>query len=247
MTGQARSLDGKVALVTGGGRGIGRAIALALAEEGADVGVTARTRSEIDAVAGEIRAKSRRGEGFQADLTDRAQVDALTTEFSAAFGRLDILFNNAGGGIENNTVLESDPELWIQDIERNLLSAYLVSRALIPLMVKSGGGKVINVGSGMGHRPGKGAYTVAKAGMWMFTQSLSLEVWEDGVDVNELIQGPVETELTRGHMKAGGPPPFSPSERVKTPGEVVPLALWLATQPVGGPTGQSFSLTRRPL
>ena len=180
-------------------------------------------------------------------MTDRAQVDALASEFSSAFGRLDILFNNAGGGKEKNTVLESDPDLWIQDIELNLTSAYLVSRALIPLMIESGGGRVINVGSGMGHRPGQGAYTVAKAGMWMFTQSLSLEVWEDGVDVNELIPGPVETDLTRGHMKAGGPPPFAPSENVKTPADVVPLAIWLATQPDGGPTGQSFSLTRRPL
>ena len=247
MIEQAGGLQGKAALVTGGGRGIGRAVALGLADAGADVGVIARTRSEIDAVAAEIRMKSRRAESFEADLTHPAQVDALASDFSKTFGCLDILFNNAGGGIERNTILASDPQLWIQDIERNLYSTYLVSRALIPLMIQSGGGKVINVGSGMGHRPGQGAYTVAKAGLWMFTQSLSLEVWKDGIDVNELIPGPVETELTRDHMKAGGPPPFAPSERVKTPEEVVPLAMWLATQPVGGPTGQSFSLTRRPL
>ena len=247
MTDPIGSLQGKVALVTGGGRGIGRAIALGLADAGANVGVTARTRSEIDAVAEEIRAKNRRSEGFEADLTHPAQVDALASSFSKQFKRLDILINNAGGGIEKNTVVDSDPELWIQDIEVNLYSAYLVSRALIPLMTKSGGGKIINVGSGMGHRPGQGAYNVAKAGLWMFTQSLSLEVWQDGIDVNELIPGPVETELTRGRMKAGGPPPFAPSERVKTPEDVVPLALWLATQRAGGPTGQSFSLTRRPL
>ncbi len=247
MTTQASDLTGKVALVTGGGRGIGRAIALGLADAGADVGVTARTQGEIDAVADEIRAKSRKGASFQADVTDRSQVDALSSAFSDEFGRLDILFNNAGVGSERKTVLESDPDLWRVDIERNLFSAYLVSRALIPLMIKTGGGRVINVGSGMGHRPGTGAYTVAKAGMWMFTQSLSMEVWEDGVDVNELIPGPVETDLTRGHMQAGGPPPFAPSEQVKLPEDVVPLAMWLATQSDGGPTGQSFSLTRRPL
>jgi 3-oxoacyl-[acyl-carrier protein] reductase len=83
--------------------------------------------------------------------------------------------------------------------------------------------------------------------MWMFTQCLSEEVWEHGIDVNELIPGPVATDLTDGRMKVGGPPPFAPSEHVKTPEDVTPLALYLATQPNGGPTGQSFSLTRRPI
>ena len=74
-----------------------------------------------------------------------------------------------------------------------------------------------------------------------------MEVWPHGIDVNELIPGPVDTSLTQGRMKAGGPPPFAPSERVKTPEEVAPLAVYLAAQPPGGPTAQSFSLARRPL
>jgi 3-oxoacyl-[acyl-carrier protein] reductase len=105
------------------------------------------------------------------------------------------------------------------------------------------------MGSGMGHeaRGGNSSYSVAKAGVWMLTRTLATEVWQHGIDVNEIVPGPVATHLTSGFLTASGPPPFSDSERVKTPEEVAPLAVFLATQPKGGPTGQSFSLARRPL
>lgn len=241
------SLDGQVAVVTGGGRGIGRSIALAFAREGADVCLVARTQSQLEAVAAEVEGLSRRALAVTADVTSPGQVERLAEEVRAGFGRVHVLVNNAGGGMERRPVLESDPALWVRDIEVNLISAYLVSRAVLPLMIESGGGRVINIGSGMGHGPGRGAYTVAKAGLWMLTQSLAEEVWQHGIDVNELIPGPVETELTRGRMAVGDPPPFAPSERVKYPDEVAPLAVWLASQAAGGPTGQSFSLARRPL
>ena len=111
------------------------------------------------------------------------------------------------------------------------------------------GSKIINVGSGMGHASGNAnsSYRVGKAGSWMLTQCMAEEFWEQGIDVNELIPGPVLTDATKDVMEVGGPPPFAPSERVKTPEEVVPLAMWLARQKTGGPTGQSFSLARRPL
>lgn len=241
------SLAGKVAVVTGGGRGIGRAIALALASEGADLFLMARTASQIESAASEIKALSRRAIAWPADVTDKSRVERAAISLRSEFGRLDILVNNAGGGIERRPVLESDPDLWVADVHRNLIGAYLVTRFLLPLMVESGGGRVINVGSGLGHQPGRGAYCVGKAGIWMLTRSLAEEVWQYGIDVNELIPGPVETDATRDRMRAGGPPPFAPSERVKLPEEVAPLAVWLATQPAGGPTGQSFSLARRPL
>ena len=239
-------LAGKVALVTGGGRGIGRAIALGFAGQGADVAVVARTQSQIEAVATEINAIGRQGEPLTADLTAPEQVSELASSFRERFGRLDILVNNAGGSLERNPVVESDPANWLADIKLNLFSAYLVCHNLIPLMIESGG-RVINVGSGMGRTPSPGSYSVGKAGLWMFTQSLSEEVWQHGIDVNELIPGPVETFLTRGRMKVGEVPPFAESERVKPPEDVVPLALWLASQAAGGPTGQSFSIARRPL
>ena len=239
----------KIALVTGSGRGIGRALALAFAREGADLVLAARTPEQLDAVAADIRALGRRVLSVPTDVADRASVDALAENVRREFGRLDILVNNAGGGIEHNRILDSDPELWIADVTVNCISAYLVSRALLPLMIDSGGGRVINVGSGMGHRPtpNSSAYHVGKAGMWMLTQCLAEEVWEHAIAVNEIIPGPVATHLTQGRMQVGGPPPFAPSEVVKAPEDVVPLALFLVTQPDGGPTAQSFSLARRPI
>ena len=238
-------LSDKVAVVTGSGRGIGRAIAIAYAAEGADLVLAARTAAELEAVAVEIRALGRNVIAVPTDVIRRGAVDDLAGAVRREFGRLDILVNNAGGGLEHKGILDSDPALWIADVTVNCISAYLVSRALLPLMIESGGGRVINVGSGMGHRPtaSGAAYHVGKAGLWMFTRCLAEEVWHHNITVNELIPGPVATRLTA----SSGPPPYADSEVIKDPEDVAPLALFLATQPDHGPTAQSFSLTRRPL
>ena len=236
-------LSGKVAVVTGSGRGIGRAIAIAYAAEGAELVLAARSAAELEAVAAEIRGLGGNAVVVPADVTRREAVDDLAGAVRGELGRLDVLVNNAGGGREKRSILESDPGLWVEDVTVNCISAYLVSRALLPLMIESGGGRVINVGSGMGHRPTANgcAYHVGKAGLWMFTRCLAEEVWQHNVTVNELIPGPVATRLTSG----AGPPPYSDSEVIKEPEDVAPLALFLATQPDHGPTAQSFSLTRR--
>ena len=241
-------LAGKSAVVTGSGRGIGRAIAVALAREGARVGLVARTRTEHDDAVAEARTAGGEALAIVADVTDWRQVETMAVEVRRAFPRLDILVNNAGGGAERQPIAETDPQRWVKDVTLNLVSPYLVTRAFLPWLIESGGGRIINVGSGMGHRPGAGssAYRVGKAGLWMLTQCLAEELWTHGIEVNELIPGPVHTTLTAGRF-ASGPPPFAASERVKTPDEVVPLALWLAAQTPGGPTAQSFSLARRPL
>ena len=238
-------LSDKVAVVTGSGRGIGRAIAIAYAAEGADLVLAARSAAELEAVAAELRALGGNAVVVPADVTRREAVDDLARVVRREFGRLDVLVNNAGGGLEKRGILDSDPDLWAEDVTVNCISAYLVSRALLPLMIESGGGRVINVGSGMGHRPTASgcAYHVGKAGLWMFTRCLAEEVWQHNVTVNELIPGPVATRLTAG----AGPPPYSDSEVIKEPEDVAPLALFLATQPDHGPTAQSFSLTRRPI
>ena len=195
-----------------------------------------------------MTSRGRRAIGLACDVTDYDAVTAMAAAFASEFDRLDILVNNAGGNLERSPILESGPQRWANDIKLNLFSAYYVSPALIPLMIEFGkGGRIINMGSGMGRTPGPGAYNLAKAALWMFTQSLSMEVWQHDIDVNELIPGPVETYLTRGRMKVGETPPFAKSERVKPPEDVAPLAVWLAAQPKGGPTGQSFSIARRPL
>ena len=242
-------LAGRVALVTGGGRGIGRATALVLAGAGADVAVAARSEGEIAAVADEVRALGRRALAVACDVTC---FDACRTAVERAvgeLGRLDVLVANAGGAEEHRPVLESDPARWAWTVSVNLVGVYNTCRAALPALVAAGGGKIVTIGSGMGHAPGPGnsAYNAAKAGAWMLTRCLAQEVWEQGIDVNEVVPGPVLTRLTEDRLVVGQPPPFAASERVKEPEEVAELVLWLATRPPGGPTGQSFSLARRPL
>lgn len=242
-------LAGQVAIITGGGRGIGRAIAIAYAEAGAIVGVTARTASEIDKVAADITEAGGRAFAITCDVSDRASVESMIKQAISEFGRLDILMNNAGGGLERTLVGEDDPDVWQQVVEINLLGTYFCTRAALPHLKADGGGKIINIGSGMGHQPRakNTSYNVSKAGVWMLTRCLALELWEAGVTVNELIPGPVYTELTADVFPKDQAHPGISSEWVKAPEDVVPLALMLATQSDKGPTGQSFSLARRPL
>ncbi len=242
-------LAGKRVLVTGGGRGIGAAIALAFAGEGADVCVTARTQSQIDAIAEKIREAGRRGVAVTCDVSDAEQVTVAVNTANDALGGLDILVNNAGGGEERVNVGDDNVDRWRSVIEVNLLGTYYFSRAALPALRQAGGGSIINVGSGMGHqsRVGNSSYNTAKAGVWMLTRCLAMELWSDNIRVNELIPGPVFTELTSSIFEAGAAHPAIGSERVKQPEDVVPLALFLATCGVDGPTGQSFSLARRPL
>jgi 3-oxoacyl-[acyl-carrier protein] reductase len=242
-------LTDKVAIVTGGGRGIGRAAALALAGAGADVAVAARGRDEVEAVAEEARALGRLALAARCDVTSYADCERLAESTVRELGRIDVLVCNAGGESEREAVLDSDPERWAQTVAVNLTGVYYTCRAALPALIAAGGGRILVVGSGMGHapRPGNSAYSAAKAGAWMLVRCLADEVWEHGIEVNEVVPGPVYTRLTRDVFRPGEPPPFAPSERVKQPEEVAELILWLASRPPGGPTAQSFSLARRPL
>ena len=245
----AADLSGKVALVTGGGRGIGRATALALAGAGADVAVAARSQNEVATVAEEVRELGRRSVAITCDVTSYDACRVMVERTLGELGRLDVLICNAGGGEERKPVADSEPERWSHTVAVNLLGVYYCCRAALPAMTEAGSGKIVVVGSGMGHVPstGNSAYNTAKAGAWMLTRCLSQEVWRHGIDVNEVVPGPVLTRLTEDHFVLGQPPPFAESERVKRPEEVADLILWLAQRPPGGPTGQSFSLARRPI
>ena len=122
MTNSDQLLAGKVALITEGGRGIGRAIALAYADAGTDIAVVARTQSQLDEVAGEVKSRRRRSIGLDYDMTDYDAVAAMTTAFAAEFDRQAILINNAGGNHESRPVLERDSERWVKGVELNLFN-----------------------------------------------------------------------------------------------------------------------------
>ena len=242
------SLDGKTAVITGAGRGIGRAIAIGYARAGAAVCCAARTGQEIGQTVALINEAGGRAIALAADVTDYASVDRLFAGATEALGGVDIVVACAGGSVENKLVEESDPAAWRDAIDTNLVGAYHTAKAAIPRLRARGGGKLILIGSGMGHRSGptRSAYADSKAGLWMLTRILAQELVSHGICVNELIPGPVLTSFIKGRedaLRAGG----AGGEWMKEPEDVVPLALFIASQPANGPTGQTFSLARREL
>jgi 3-oxoacyl-[acyl-carrier protein] reductase len=241
-------LSGQVAIVTGAGRGIGQAIALAYAGAGAAVCCAARSQEEIDRTVRRITTGGGQAVAVPTDVTQLTAVEHMCAATVAAFGGMDILVINAGGNHDRRQVEDSQPEAWRATVEVNLFGAYYCARAAIPYMRQRGGGKIILVGSGVGHRgpPGSSAYACSKAGVWMLTRVLAQELWPYNISVNELIPGPVVTAMSE-QDRAHNPNSVSAiaSEWNKTPEDVVPLALFLAAQPAVGPTAQSFSLMRR--
>lgn len=249
MNDTSKPLQGKIALVTGAGRGIGQAIAKGWAAAGAQVVCAARTRGDLEATVAEIRAAGGEAVPVVCDVTDHAQVKALFAEGAKAYGGLDIVLINAGGGLERATVEESDPQVWVQTQQVNLIGAYYTAREAIPYLKARGGGRILTMGSGMGRRgrPKGSAYAVAKAGLWMLVRVLAQELVEHNISVNEIIPGPVVTEKHRRQNLENDPSSaFAiPGEWIKTPEDVVPLACFLAAHPEPGPTAQVFSLNRR--
>jgi 3-oxoacyl-[acyl-carrier protein] reductase len=238
-------LAGQIALVTGAGRGIGRAIALAYSRAGAHVVVAARTAGELDALVVEVEAAGGAATAVPTDVTSADAVERLFARIDEV-GGLDLVMLNAGGLPGRGPVADSDLANWNDTLALNLTAAYLCARAAIPRLRARGGGKIILVGSGVGHRgvPEFSAYACAKAGQWMLTRVLAQELQADAISVNELIPGPVVTQIGTGDFGTAGTTTFS-GEWSKTPDDVVPLALMLATQPNHGPSAQSFSLMRR--
>ncbi|MEU5846342.1 SDR family NAD(P)-dependent oxidoreductase [Saccharopolyspora shandongensis] len=244
-----RPLDGSVCLVTGGGRGIGKASALAFARAGASVVVAARSREQLDEVVQEIGELGGTAMAIEADVTSGEDCHAMVKRTAAEFGRLDVLLANAGGGLTEGRLVDSDPQEWTRTIALNLTSLFHCCQAAVPIMAGQRAGKILLMGSGIGHAPtpGASAYAAAKAGASQLVRVLAQEVWRLGIDVNEVVPGPVATELTKSHFTPGQAPQMAKSERVKHPDEVAELVTWLATRPTAGPTGQTFSLARRPL
>jgi 3-oxoacyl-[acyl-carrier protein] reductase len=239
-------LIGKVAIVTGAGRGLGRAIAAGYARAGAAVVCVARSQDQIDETVRTISASGGKAIAIAADVTEPSAVEAMVARAVQAFGGLDILFLNAGVLLDRATVEDSDPVAWSRTIQTNLVGAYLCARAGIPHLRARGGGKIITMGSGLGHRgrAGNSSYACSKAGLWMLTRVLAQELAEYNISVNELIPGPVETAMNPNAVARWRARGYD-SEWIKYPDDVVPLALFLAAQPLVGPSAQSYSLMRR--
>jgi NAD(P)-dependent dehydrogenase (short-subunit alcohol dehydrogenase family) len=246
------TIDGRVALVTGGGRGIGRSIALALARAGVHVAVAARSVPEIEAVAAEVSRLDRRAFFFPLDVSDRAQVAAAPAQVAAALGPIDILVNNAGLHA-SAPLLRQAEATWDAVMAVNLTAPMLLSRACLPHLYQQGWGRIINVASVAGKIGLKygSAYSASKHGLLGLTRSLALEGARKGVTVNAICPSWTETQMldeavaavaaATGRSEAEARAALladNPLGRATLPEEVADLAVLLACSPAI--TGQSI-------
>jgi NAD(P)-dependent dehydrogenase (short-subunit alcohol dehydrogenase family) len=191
-----QTLHGRTAIVTGAGRGIGRAAALALAGAGADLALAARSKDQLERVAGEVEDLGRRALVVPTDVTDREAVERLVTRTVEELGGLDVLVNNSGI-VDSTPLLEQDPDQWDRVFDTNVRGTYLATRAAGEHLVGQGSGKVVNVASNFAFKgvPGHAAYCASKAAVVSFTRTMAVEWARHNVQVNALAPGYVATDL----------------------------------------------------
>jgi 3-oxoacyl-[acyl-carrier protein] reductase len=237
-------LRDKVALVTGASRGIGKAIALALAAEGAHVAINyASSSTAADEVVAEIEAMGGQAIALQADVSGAEAVDALVSAVMEKWGRMDVLVNNAG--ITRDTLLmRMKPEDWQAVINLNLTGVFLCTRAATKIMLKQKSGRIINIASVSGQmgNPGQANYSAAKAGVIGFTKTAAKELASRGITVNAVAPGFIATDMTH-NLKAEGILQFIPLGRFGQPEEVAGLVRFLAADPAAAYiTGQTMNV-----
>lgn len=237
-------LRGRVALVTGGGRGLGAVTALALADAGADVALLGRSESSLDAVAAAIRQRGRHAACAVADVATWSAVRDAIAEMAEALGPIDILINNAATEGVTARLEALDPEEWAAELATNLNGPFYCARAALPPMRACGWGRILNVTSGAAHRPipGKGAYSVAKAGLDHLTRALAAELGDTGpgVAVAAVNPGVMDTEM-QGRLRSSPERDMDVFRQAQTAGllrppeEAAALLRWLC-----GPDGSDF-------
>jgi len=247
-------LTGRSALVTGAGRGIGRAIALSLASAGADVAVTARSSKELDETAAAIRALGRRAEAIVCDVSERIQVDAMIARVKTALGDPLILVNNAGIAASAKLTDTTD-EMWDRMLRVNASGAFYCTRAVLPLMLAAKWGRIVNMASvaARAGAPYIAAYTASKHALLGLTRAVAAEVAGRGITVNAVCPGYVDTEMTDASaaniVKRTGRTDedarkilegFSPQGRLMTTPEVAAMTTYLCSEVARGINGQGI-------
>jgi 3-oxoacyl-[acyl-carrier protein] reductase len=237
-------LAGKVALVTGAGRGIGKEISFAFAREGASVAVNDRTEEQTSGTVAEIEALGCRAVSVPADVSGEELVRLMVETVLEEFGRVDVLVNNAGI-FDRSPLAEMPTDMWDRMIGVNLRSVFLCARAVLPSMIERRSGRVINVASQLGLKgaPERAHYCAAKAGIIGFTRALALEVAGHGITVNNIAPGPIETDLVPETDAADTATMLArlPIQGYGQVYEVAPTAVLLAADPDGNLyTGQTL-------
>lgn len=231
-------LKGKVALVTGAGRNLGRAIALSLAEAGANVAVTSRTLSEIKRTEEEIKEKGQKALAISMDVTDLNKVERAVQKIASEFGRIDILVNNAATR-SFKSLLEISELEWRSVIDTNLTGAFFCCKAVGPIMIRQGGGRIINISSRIGLQgmANRIAYCASKGGLIQLTRALALEWAPYNILVNSVAPGLMNTPETSKAIQEGKAAEI-PLKRAGEPEEIAPLIVYLASEACTYMTGE---------